>query len=150
MRVGRFVLATVVLFVVAMLWNGVLHTVVLREANASVAHLRRPDLQETMPLAMLLTAGLVALFVLGYGRAARSGSLPEALGYALFFAALAGLLVDLNQFVQYPLPASVAALWFAGGVGEFLLYAVLTRWLYPARGRVADAELGAAPDRGRM
>lgn len=84
MNVGRFCLASAALFIVATLWNGVLHMVLLRNTDTSIAHLRRPDRRETMRVAALLTACLVLLFVFAYRRVARSGSLVEALGYGLF------------------------------------------------------------------
>lgn len=134
MRRRRFLLASLVLFTVALVWNGFVHLVVLRAANASVQHLRRPDLQDKMWLSLLVTAGIVMLFVWGYGRFARDGSLREGLCYGLYFALLAGLLVDLNQYVLFPIPAAVAAQWFLGGLLEFLLYGVLVTRLAPPAG----------------
>ena len=139
MRAKRFLLTCAVLFVVALAWNAFVHLVVLRAANASVQALRRPDLAGKAWLSLLLTAGIVTLFVWGYGRVARTGSLREGLGYGVFFALLAGLLVDLNQYVLFPIPAIVAAQWFLGGLVEFCLYGVITAWLYPPR------SAGAAP-----
>lgn len=135
MRVQRFVLACGGLFVVAVVWNAFVHLVVLRQANASVEHLRRPDLADKVWLSLVLTAGLVGLFVWGYDRFARDGSVRESLAYGLFFGLLAGLLVDLNQYVLFPIPASVAVQWFFGGLVEFSLYGLLVRRLYPPMGR---------------
>jgi hypothetical protein len=131
MRTKRFLLTCGVLLLVAMAWNAFLHLVVLRAANASVQHLRRPDLADKVWLSVLLTAGIVMMFVWGYGRVARTGSLREGLGYGLAFALLAGLLVDLNQYVLFPIPAAVAAQWFAGGLIEFSLYGIIVSRLYP-------------------
>jgi hypothetical protein len=135
MRTKRFLLTCAVLFVVAIAWNAFVHLVVLRAANASVQHLRRPDLADKAWLSLLLTAGIIMLFVWGYGRFARSGSWREGLGYGLFFALLAGLLVDLNQYVLFPIPGVVAAQWFLGGLVEFSLYGIITARLYPPRTR---------------
>jgi hypothetical protein len=135
MRTRRFLLTCGVLLLVAIAWNAFIHLVVLRAANASVQHLRRPDLAEKAWLSLLLTAGIVMAFVWGYGRVARDGSLREGLGYGLFFALLTGLLVDLNQYVLFPIPAVVAAQWFLGGLVEFSLYGIIATRLYPPRGR---------------
>lgn len=133
MRRRRYLLTCGVLLLVAIAWNAFVHLVVLRAADASVRHLRRPDLAEKSWLGVLLTVGVVSLFVWGYGRVARTGSWREGLGYGLFFAAVAGLLVDLNQYVLFPIPAFVALQWFVGGVIEFCLYGVIVAWLYSPR-----------------
>jgi hypothetical protein len=134
MRTKRFLLTCGVLLLVAIAWNAFVHLVVLRAANASVQHLRRPDLSEKAWLSLLLTAGIVVVFVWGYSRYARDGSAREGLGYGLFFALLAGLLVDLNQYVLFPIPAVVAAQWFLGGLVEFSLYGIIATRLYSPRG----------------
>ena len=131
MRTRRFLLACAVLLLVAIAWNAFVHLVVLRAANASVQHLRRPDLAQKIWLSLLLTAGIVIVFVWGYGRFARDGSLREGLKYGLFFALLAGLLVDLNQYVLFPIPAVVAVQWFLGGLVEFSLYGLIVARLCP-------------------
>jgi hypothetical protein len=134
MRARRFFLTSGVLLLVALAWNAFVHLVVLRSANASVQHLRRADLPEKAWLSLVLTAGIVMVFTWGYGRYARDGSMREGLGYGLFFALLAGLLVDLNQYVLFPIPAAVAAQWFLGGLVEFSLYGIIVARLCPPRG----------------
>ena len=137
MRTTRFLLTCGVLFLVALAWNGFLHLILLRGANASVQHLRRPDLADKAWLSLILTAGIVTLFVWGYRRFAQDGSVAEGLRYGLFFAVFAGLLVDLNQYVLFPIPAAVALQWFLGGLVEFSLYGVIAAKLYPAPVKVS-------------
>jgi len=104
---------------------------ILREANALVTPLRRANLSDLMWLSLLLTLGISALFAFGYARFARTGRLVEGIGYGVFFALIAGLLVDLNQYVMYPIPGKVALYWFIGGLLEFSLYGALMTRLYP-------------------
>jgi len=130
--VRRFLLASALLFVLALAWNAFVHLVVLRAANASVEHLRRPDLADKLWLSLVLTACIVTLFALGYTRFARDGSVREGVRYGVFFALVAGVLVDLNQYVLFPIPASVALKWFLGGLAEFTFYgAIIPRLLPP-------------------
>ncbi len=129
MGVRRFLLACAALFAVALAWNGLLHLVVLRAAEAAVRPLYRPDLADRMWLSLVAAAALVVLFVWGYRRFARAGSVREAAGYGLFFALVAGVLVDLNQYVLFPIPGRLACLWFLGGVVEFTLYGLIVRRL---------------------
>lgn len=129
MRLRRFLVACFVLFVVALAWNGLLHLVLLRDAETAMRPLYRPDLADRMWLPLLAAAAMVVLFVVGYRRFARSGSVREAAGYGLFFALVAGVLVDLNQYVLFPIPGRLTCLWFLGGVVEFTLYGVIVRRL---------------------
>jgi TRAP-type mannitol/chloroaromatic compound transport system permease small subunit len=128
---------------VAIAWNAVVHLVVLQAVNASVQHLRRADLADKAWLSLAMTAGIVVMFVGGYGRVAMSGSVREGICYGLFFAVLAGLLVDLNQYVLFPIPGVVAIQWFAGGVIEFSLYGLIASRLYPPTSRASAR--GRAP-----
>ena len=132
MRLRRFLVACFVLFAVALAWNGLLHLVVLRGAEAAVRAVYRPNLADRMWLSVLAAVATVVVYVAGYVRFARSGSLRGAIGYGLFFAAVAGVLVDLNQYVLLPIPGRLACLWFLAGVVEFTLYAVIVRRLVRA------------------
>lgn len=140
-RGARFALACAVLFVAALAWNGVLHLVVLRGAEAELARLYRPDLADRMGLALLVTAAIAVIFVLGYSGFARTGTLGEGARYGVFFALVAGVLADLNQWVLYPIPGRLALAWFAGGVAEFVLYGILAARI----GVVSDGGAVARP-----
>lgn len=131
MERARWAMAAALIFALSLLWNGLLHMVLLAEANAALAPLRRPDAEAMMPLALLLTAGLACVFVWGYARFARDRSLIEGALYGVFFAAVAWLLVDLNQYVLYPIDATLAAVWFAAGLVEFVVYGVILARLAP-------------------
>ncbi|HXF44611.1 MAG TPA: hypothetical protein VNK91_00655 [Burkholderiaceae bacterium] len=131
MKWKRFALTVLVVFVAALAWNGFVHGVLLKDANLALVAFARPAAERSAPLGLALTGGLAALFVYSYAAFVRTPGVLRALGHGLFFALLAGLLVDLNQYLLYPLPASLAALWFAAGTVEFCLYALLAAWLYP-------------------
>lgn len=132
-RPERFFVAAAVLCVVAVGWNALVHLVVLRADNAMMQPLRRTDLSHGLLCSLLLTAALCVLFVIGYARVARRASLGEGVRYGLWFGCLAGLLVDLNQYLLYPIPGPLAAKWFLSGLIEFILYGALVTRLYPVR-----------------
>jgi len=139
MRPIRFALAVVILFVLSLVWNGLVHLVILRRANEAIQHLRRTDLPGGLAWSLLLTGLVSILFVWGYVRTARTGTLREGLGYGLFIGLLVALLVDVNQFVLYPLPASLVLKWFAGGVLEFTFYGAVVSRICPVRGKESPA-----------
>lgn len=131
MRATRYLRACLVLFLVALAWNGLVHLVLLPGVDAAASHAFRPDLQGKLWLSLVSSAGMICLFVWGYSRFARGSKVGEGLLWGLFFALTAGLLVDLNQYVLYPIPVWVAATWFASGLAEFLLYGALVTRLVP-------------------
>ena len=131
MRFGRLALASFVLFLIAIPWNAFWHLWVLREANALVVSIRRAPSADVMLLSVLLTLLLTLLFTYGYARVARTGRVAEGLRYGVFFGLLTGVLVDLNQYVGYPIPGRVAFLWFVGGLLEFSLYGAVVTRFYP-------------------
>jgi len=129
----RFAISWVVLFLFALIWNAFIHLVLLAPLEASVQHLRRADFADKLWLSLFLTAALVALFIWGFHRFVDDGTLARTVGYGVFFALLAGVLVDLNQYVLYPIPAHVAAAWFVSGLFEFVVYALILRKILSRR-----------------
>lgn len=129
MRFEQTICAAFAIFIIALIWNGTLHYAVLSEENASIAPLRRAESSGFMVLSLIQTWTLALLFVCGYARFTRTGSVSEGVAYGLFFALLAGLLVDLNQFILYPIPGKIAMYWFLGGLIEFSIYGAVIPWL---------------------
>jgi magnesium-transporting ATPase (P-type) len=129
-QMKRFLIASAVLFITALVWNALVYLVFLKEANLAIQDLKRNDFSDMLWLSLILTAGISCLFVWGYSRFAKNGSLREGILFGLFFALTAGLLVDLNQYILYPISASLAFKWFLGGVVEFVLYGIIVSKLY--------------------
>lgn len=138
MNYKRFAIAVLAIFFFALLWNGFVHMVLLKEANLAIEKFARPAAERDMALGLLLTAGVAILFVYSYAAFVRAPGVKRALGHGLFFALLAGLFVDLNQFLLYTIPGSLAVAWFLFGVAEFCIYSVLVSWLYPIGAEFAD------------
>jgi len=134
MNAGRFVLASMAIFLFALVWNGLVHLVILKIPDAALASVARPESERSLPLALAVTAAIAVVFVWGYSRYARRGTIGEGLGYGAFIGVLAGILVDLNQYMVYPLPASLVAYWFLFGFAEFCIYGVLASKIYPVDG----------------
>ncbi|MDD2699833.1 MAG: hypothetical protein PHH36_01215 [Sideroxydans sp.] len=131
MNARRFAVAVLAIFIFALVWNGFVHMVLLKEAGLALVGIARPAAERNMALGLLLTAGIATLFVYSYVSFVRTPGVRRALGHGVFFALLAGLLVDLNQFFLYPLPGSLAVAWFLFGCIEFCIYGVLVSWIYP-------------------
>jgi len=135
MPLKRVAIASSVLFLVAIAWGSLVHLVLLRSANAVIQGLYRPDLADRVWWSLLVIAGMVVVFVLGYSRFARVGSVREGIGYGLFFAVFTGVFVDLNQYVMFPIPGWLAFLWFLGGLVEFSVCGIILSRFFQKRAR---------------
>ena len=131
MNLRRFVVAVLAIFIFALVWNGFVHMLLLKEAELALEGIARPAGERSLALGLLSTAGISTIFVYSYVSFVRTPGIKRALGHGVFFALLAGLFVDLNQFFLYPIPGSLAAAWFLSGFIEFCIYGVLVAWLYP-------------------
>ncbi len=144
MNAKRFVYACLAILFFALLWNGIVHMVVLREANIVLEKIARPAAERSVVLGLLVTVGIVVLFVYSYSAFVRTAGIRHALVHGAFFGLLAGVLVDLNQFFLYPIPGSLALTWFLFGFVEFCIYGALAAWIYPL-----GAQPGSQPDATR-
>ena len=63
MSLERFVLTVFAIIAFALVWNGVVHGLVLRDAETALVGLARPATYRSLPLALLLTTGIAVLFV---------------------------------------------------------------------------------------
>ena len=137
MNYKRFFIASIVIFVFALVWNGIVHLIILREADSILYSIGRQESQRNIFLSLLVTVIVSILFVWSYSRTARQGDFRDGITHGLFFGILAGVLVDLNQYVLYPIPASLAITWFAFGLVEFCIYGILVSKIYPTKDKKA-------------
>ncbi len=137
MNYRRFALASIAVFLFAILWNGFVHLILFREADSVITTFGRPESERNLSLSVLATLLLSVLFVWSYAHFAKRGTIKEGLIFGVFFALLAGVLVDLNQYVLYPIPAPLALTWFAFGVVEFCISGIIVSKLYPIKPQTA-------------
>jgi hypothetical protein len=130
MNYKRFFISVLVIFIFALIWNGIVHLIILRGADSILNSIGREESQRNLFLSLLITAIIALLFVWSYSRFARKGNLRDGISHGLFFGILAGVLVDLNQYVLYPIPASLALTWFVFGLLEFCIYGILVCKIY--------------------
>lgn len=121
----------------ALAWSGFVHGLVLREAETVLDGLVRPAADRSLPPALLLTVAVALLFTLSHGLLVRPAGLRQGLAHGACFGVLAGLLVDLNQYLLYPIPGSLAMRWFLCGMFEFCVYGLIASLLWPVT-TVAD------------
>ena len=136
MKTKYLILSTLSLFVFAMLWNSLIHMVILKQANMQVVELHRPE--TSMGLSILLTLLLAFLFSVGYLKWNSSSSQKATIEYSFFFTLLMGVMVNMNQYILYPIPGILSLTWFAFGIIEFFIYGQISRLVYRMAERNTD------------
>jgi uncharacterized membrane protein YhfC len=125
-RVLATVLAT---FVFSLLYNALVHLVILAEANTATAPLRRPDFSSYLGLSLAATFLACALFTFIYVRLVDKKNLRTGLLYGFCVGLLLAVMVDFNAYILYPLPFSLVWKWAVFGVVEFSLLGLLAAWM---------------------
>jgi hypothetical protein len=87
-------------------------------------------MKDKLWLSLFMALIIIMIFVFGYARISSKGTILEGALYGFVFGITAGLLVDVNQYILYPLPESLVIKWFLFGVLEFTIYGVLVSRLY--------------------
>lgn len=118
------------LFFFALLWNAIIHLIILRQSESVLDDIGRRAEERNLILSLFQTAGIIIIFIISYLKWRKQGSFTEALNHGLFFGLLAGLLVDINQYVLYPLPFFLVLYWMIFGVIEFILYGIIMNMIY--------------------
>jgi len=133
LNVRRAVSAILAVSAFTIIWGIFYHLVLLQGADQEIQHLYRPDMADKMWLSILGVFGISCFFVAGYRLAARRGTVIEGMLYGVCFSVLAALLVDLNQYVLYPIPGMLAIKWYLGGFVEFGVDGLLVSLIYPCK-----------------
>ena len=133
MNIKRSILSILAIFVFTLAWGAFYHLFLLQGADLEIKQLYRPDINEKMWLSILGVLGVAIFFVLGYRLCAKKGTIAEGIVYGVAFSVLAALLVDLNQYVLYPIPALLILKWYIGGLVEFAVNGVLVSLIYPIK-----------------
>lgn len=97
-------------------------------------------------LSLVQTAALSVVFLFTYLQSRYAGRLRGGLVHGVLFAVIAGLLVDLNQYILYPIPGRLVVVWFAFGLVEFCAYGLLAATL--CRSATAEGSMGDKRDFG--
>ena len=108
-------------FIFSVLYNGLVHLVVLGSANRQMEPLRCADFSSKIWISLAGTLAVSFLFTGIYVLFSREKNVRTGAFFGLLFGLAAAVLVDLNQYVIYPLPFALAAAWSFFGVIEFTL-----------------------------
>ena len=116
-------------FVFSILYNGLVHLVILSTANKDVESLRRVDLSSKAWISLLATLVTSFIFTTIYSLFVSEKSIKRGLFFGFLFGLCIVIIVDVNQYVLYPLPFSLVAWWALFGIIEFSLIGMIVGFI---------------------
>ena len=134
MNMKRFALASLAVFVVFSVVDGVVNNVLLADLYKQTASVWRPEseIQGNMWLMWLGTLILAPLFVLIYtkGYEANKPGLGQGVRYGLIVGVLLSAPQCLGWYAVLPIPAVLALWWFAAGMVESVAAGAAAGFIY--------------------
>jgi hypothetical protein len=121
----RLLIATILSFVFSIFYNGLVHLVILSKANKQVESLRRVDCSSKAWIALLATLVTSFIFTAIYTLFVSKKSAKKGLYFGFCFGLFIAIMVDINQYVLYPLPFSLVARWALFGIIELSLIGMI-------------------------
>ena len=125
MNIKKYILTSLLIFLIMLLWNFIVHGVILVIESEAIKSLFRSDMNDLLWLSFTIALLISFIFVFGYTRLITRRSLLGGLIYGFVFGVTAAVLVDVNQYILYPLPSSIVIKWSLFGVAEYSVYGLI-------------------------
>lgn len=130
----KFLMASLAVFVGMGIIEFLVHEIGLRGLYAQTAHLWRPeaDIRSLSWLMYVSYAVFAPVFVVVFkqGYEENKPGLGQGLRYGILVGLLLSVPMALTCYAVMPIPVSLAAGWFIGGMAEMAVLGVLTGWIW--------------------
>lgn len=126
----RFIVASIVVFVITQAVDWLVHGLALADRYRALQHLWRPDMNDLLWLMGLASLFFSFMFVFIFTKAYEGKGLLEGARYGCYIGLLVNVPGMLGQYAMYPIPPDLAAIWFAYGVVEMILAGIATALIY--------------------
>jgi|Deesub1362B_J571_1020462.scaffolds.fasta_scaffold01106_2 hypothetical protein len=130
MNTKRYILTSLIVWLVYDLLNFILHGMILSGAYQEHASIFRPNMQNMMWIIYLANLFFAFAFVFIFTKGYENKGLAEGFRYGIYISWLTWLPASLIEYAMYPYPFSLIVYMFIGGVITFILLGVLTAALY--------------------
>lgn len=134
MNVKRFVIASVVIYVLSHVIGYLVHMVLLGGMYRELASIWRPDMMQYMWIMWLTSLLWSFLFVYIFIRGYENRGILEGVRYGVIIALFMAVPNALANFVIYPVPLKLALAWLACGSVESVLYGIIAAAVYRPKG----------------
>ena len=135
MKNKTFWIGLVAIFIVMQVIGYAVHEVMMADTYAALADIFRPREEMDSMMWMMFLSGAVLLFLFCYifTKGYESKGVMEGVRYGALMGVFLAL-VNVDQHVIYPLPASVAAIWFVSVVVSMTIAGAVFAAIYKPSG----------------
>ncbi len=134
MNVKRFIIASIIVFVVFEALNFLMHGLILAGAYEATAELWRADMNQMMWIIYLGDLVKAFLFVFIFTKGYENKGWAEGLRYGLWIGLYVSIGMGFGSYAMYPIPFSMAIQWFVYCVIQLIICGIVTALIYkPAK-----------------
>lgn len=130
MNVKRFVVASILVFIVFMIIDNLIHMFLLSGMYERVAGVWRADMTSLLWLIWLGMLIFSFFFVYVFIKGHENKGLIEGVRYGLVIGLFVGLFGAISDYVVYPIPFIIAFWWFVLGLVEFVIMGLVAAAVY--------------------
>jgi hypothetical protein len=132
MNTKKWVITSLVIFVVATLLDFIIHMLILGGAYEATSHIWRPEAEMNSMMWFMWLSGLIwsFLFVYIFAKGYEGRGIMEGVRFGLVIGLFFMISMSLGNYVTLPIPFSLALYWFIFGVIEIIILGILASILY--------------------
>ncbi len=130
MNIKRFVIASIVVFVIIQAIDWLVHGILLASWYQEIKGLWRTDMMNFMWLMMLGCLFFSFMFVFIFIRGREGRGPAEGARYGLLIGLLMYVSGTLGQYAMYPIPLGMAMIWLGYGIIEMVIAGLVAAAIY--------------------
>ncbi|OHD72029.1 MAG: hypothetical protein A2W19_03555 [Spirochaetes bacterium RBG_16_49_21] len=130
MNVKRFIIASIVVYIVVQVLDFIIHGLILADTYKTLANVWRPDMMSLVWI--FYAAGLVfaVLFVYIFIKGYEGKGILEGVRYGAIMGLFMNVIGMFGQYVMYPIPFLLSLQWFIYGMIEFIIAGMVVAAIY--------------------
>ena len=130
MNIKKFVIASIVVFIVFEILNFIIHGPLLGSIYVETKSVWRPDMMDKMWIIHITNFIFSFLFVYIFTKGYENKGIVEGLRFGLIIGLLMNVVGMFNQYAVYPLPFSLAIQWFIYGIIQYVICGAVAASIY--------------------
>jgi len=130
MNLKRMVVASVMVFIAFQVMDFFVHGKLLVPVYKTLTHLWRPDMMAKMWIYQISSFIMSILFVYIFTKGYENKGILEGARFGLITGLFMNVVGVFGGYAMYPIPFSLALMWFAFGMAQFIICGVIAALVY--------------------